>query len=224
MKRLSSKLAAILLVAVMAVSLFPLSSLAETADGVGNEDLIVTEQQTTVENEVVADETTVEETTSEETAAEVTTPGVTTGEETVSGEEPAAETPVEETAPVEEPKEEAPVEVAAPVEEPVVIPENSITSQPQDALVAPNKKAVFEIESNGKVASYQWQYSANGGRYWKNLNSASYYKTNNQSSIVVTGYNSWFSSNNGYKYRCIVTFKDKKKYSSFKKLPCYILE
>ncbi|MBR2553975.1 MAG: InlB B-repeat-containing protein [Aeriscardovia sp.] len=211
MKRLSRKLAAILLVAVMAVSLFPLSSLAETADGVGNEDLIVAEQQTTVENEVVADETTVEETTSEETAAEVTTPGVTTGEETVSGEEPAAETPVEETAPVEEPKEEAPVEVAAPVEEPVVIPENSITSQPQDALVAPNKKAVFEIETNGKVASYQWQYSANGGRYWKNLNSASYYKTNNQSSIVVTGYNSWFSSNNGYKYRCIVTFKDKKK-------------
>ena len=56
MKRLSSKLAAILLVAVMAVSLFPLSSLAETADGVGNEDLIVAEQQTTVENEVVADE------------------------------------------------------------------------------------------------------------------------------------------------------------------------
>ena len=211
MKRLSSKLAAILLVAVMAVSLFPLSSLAETADGVGNEDLIVAEQQTTVENEVVADETTVEETTSEETAAEVTTPDVTTGEETVSGKEPAAETPVEETAPVEEPKEEAPVEVAAPVEEPVVIPENSITSQPQDALVAPNKKAVFEIETNGKVASYQWQYSANGGRYWKNLNSASYYKTNNQSSIVVTGYNSWFSSNNGYKYRCIVTFKDKKK-------------
>lgn len=202
MKRLSSKLAAFLLVAVMAVSLFPLSALADDAEAPS-----VTTEQTVAQED------------GEKATAEATTPDVDPdalaenqnepAEDPVENQETPAETPVVEEQPaveetqvvVETPAEEEPV-----VEEPVLV-ENTITKQPQDAVVAPNKKAVFAVEAYGKVSSYKWQYSTNGGRSWKDYGSK-------KSTITVTGSNSWWSSNNGYQYRCIVSFKNKTKVTS----------
>ena len=195
MKRLSSKLAAFMLVAVMAVSLFPLSALAEDAELPA----AATEQIVGQEDGEIA-------------TAEATTPDEDPDAPAENQNEPAEdsaenqESPAVEETPVvvETPVVEEPAELVA--EEPVLV-ENTITKQPQDAVVAPNKKAVFAVEAYGNVSSYKWQYSTNGGRTWKDYGSK-------KSSIMVTGSSSWWSSNNGNQYRCIVTFKNKTKVTS----------
>ncbi len=187
MKRLSGKVAAIILVTVMIASLFPASVFAENTDE-GNVVPTVVEQNDggdvlVGENDAMTNEAT----DSGEKPAEDNTEGPAT----VAPQEPSAQ---QEPSPV--------------VEEPVVVEpepviENTITSQPEDAIIAPNDKAVFKIETIGKVSSYKWQYSSNG-ESWKSLSVGS-----KKSSVTVTGSNSRFKSNDGYLYRCIVTFKDK---------------
>ena len=203
MKKLSTKLAAFLLVAIMVVSLFPASVFAGDEDA-GSNDVSFT-QEVSGENVTAESEDPTEVTNPD---AEEPTAPVVEETETPAVEEPKA--PAEEPeAPTEEPTTpvvEEPVVPEEPevVEEPVLV-ENTIIRQPQDVIVAPNKKAVFEVEAYGNVSSYKWQYSTNGGRTWRDYGSK-------KSSISITGTKSWFSSNSGYQYRCIVTFKvDKKK-------------
>lgn len=207
MKRFSKKLAALLLVAVMAVSLLPTSAFADETD--------VTEQPT-IETSAATEETNEAavsaETKTEEAAAPTEVKADEAASDEVKSDEAAApaEVKTDDAAAVQvEAKTEeniAPQEPTTP-ETPAPVPENSITSQPKDATVAPFESAVFEVEVNGKVSSYKWQYSKDGGRTWKDYGSRKSY-------ITVTGNVSWWSSNNGYMYRCIVTFKDKSKVTS----------
>ena len=199
MKRFLKTVAALLLTTVMVVSLFPAMIFAEDEETTTTEPVVSIEETTAVDNNDLTDEVVVEDTATETTEEEVPA----TEETPAPAEEPVVEIPAEEPQ-VEQPVVNEP----ALVEEPV-ISENSIVAQPQDATVAPYKWATFSVETNGKVSSYLWQYSTNGGKTWKNLSSFAYNK--DKASISVMGSYSWFSSNNGYKYRCIVTFKDKKK-------------
>lgn len=173
MKRITSKLAAFLLVAVMVVSLFPASVFAEDTEGTGNDNSTAIEQ--------------------------------IDGENVIDGDEGnTEEIPIEEKI-----DEEKPADSNTPsdtTEEPAPVLENSITSQPEDAIVAPNKKAVFGVETNGEVFSYKWEYSKDGIT-WKDFGSK-------KSSISVKGSTAKKSSNNGYMYRCTVTFQDKTKVTS----------
>ena len=143
MKRFLKTVAALLLTTVMVLSLFPASIFAEDEEITTTEPVVSIEETTAVDNNDLTDEVVVEDTATETTEEEVP------AAEEIPAEEPVAETPVEETL-VEQPAVSAP----APVEEPV-IPDNSITAQPQDATVAPYQWAVFSVETNGKVSSYQ---------------------------------------------------------------------
>ena len=191
MKKFLKTVAALLLTTVMIVSLFPSLAFAEGEETpAATEPVVSVEETTTDNNSASTEETTVEDVSApEETPAPDQEPVVAESE---------AESPVVGIA--------APAKKSTPVQEPAA-PEYVITAQPQDAVVAPNTKAVFTVETSEKVSSYQWQYSTNGGKSWKNLSS----KTYNKASISITASSSKSSSNNGYKYRCVVTFKDKKK-------------
>lgn len=217
MKRFSKKLAAIILVAVMAVSLFPASVFAEPE----LVDKAVQEVVETAAEEIAADEeTTAEEVIADETEAAAETEEAVAEEaaEAEIAEETAEEVteeiaPVAEAAPIEEvasAEEAAPEAVAQPAEtDGKSTTKGAITAQPQDAIVAPFGKATFSVGTEGTVKKYQWQYSSNG-RLWINMSSFAYGK----SEISITGSNAWLTSNNGFQYRCVVTFKDGSKITS----------
>ena len=75
----------------------------------------------------------------------------------------------------------------------------SIQQQPLDSETAVGDMASFSVEATG-VASYQWQYSMNGGKTWHN-NSGDAAKTATFS-IQAT------EARYGYKYRCKLTGAD----------------
>ena len=207
MKKFLKTVAALLLTTVMIVSLFPTLAFADGDETPAATEPVISVEETTPDNNSAStegttaegnsatDETSAQETEPAAPAAETTAPEITTEQPTVNEPAPAEETPAEQPT-VSEP---------VPVEEPVVILENTITSQPVDAVVVPGKKATFAVEAYGKVSSYKWQYSTNGGRTWKDYGSK-------KASITVT--TSKKGTNNGYKYRCIVTFKNKTKVTS----------
>ena len=70
-----------------------------------------------------------------------------------------------------------------------------ITKQPVSTVVKIRGKATFTVAASGTGLKYQWQWSADGGKTWKNTSTtaASY-------SVPATA-----SSYNGYKYRCVIT-------------------
>ena len=113
-------------------------------------------------------------------------------------EEPVVEEPVVEEPVVEEPVVEEPVVEEPVVEEPVI--ENAIVTQPADASVVSGDVAHFAVETTGEVASYQWQYSANGRR-WSNLD-ARWYGSSEELNLTVS------RSDSGYQFRVVVTFAD----------------
>ena len=69
-----------------------------------------------------------------------------------------------------------------------------ITKQPVSTVVKIGEKATFTVAASGTGLKYQWQWSADGGKTWKNTSTtaASYSLT------AVAAYN-------GYMYRCVVT-------------------
>ena len=192
MKRFLKTVAALLLTSVLIVSLFPAAVFADEEETtVATETIVEVEDATTVNNNASTD---------------VTTAGDAAGEtENKEQEDPAPpaepEGQAQEVAPaepVEPATQAAPVEPAAPAK-------NTITSQPADAIVAPGKSAKFSVAVNGSVKKYQWQYSTNG-RTWKNLGS--------KAEVSVKASTSKSNNNNGYQYRCIVTFNDKTQVTS----------
>ena len=46
---------------------------------------------------------------------------------------------------------------------------NAITASPEAATVKAGETAVFTVATSGKVRSYQWQVSKNGGKTWSKL-------------------------------------------------------
>ena len=149
-----------------------------------------------IAEEPVAEEPVVEEPVVEEPVVEEPVVEEPVVEEPVV-EEPVAEEPVVEEPVVEEPAEEPVVEEPV-VEEPVV--ENAIVTQPADTSVVSGDVAHFAVETTGEVASYQWQYSANGRR-WSNLD-ARWYGSSEELNLTVS------RSDSGYQFRVVVTFAD----------------
>ncbi len=82
-----------------------------------------------------------------------------------------------------------------------VVSKPAITTQPKNAMVAENGTATFKVAATGGSLSYQWQWSSDGGKTWKNSSSAT--KGYNTATLSVVG----TTARNGYKYRCVVTNK-----------------
>ena len=76
-----------------------------------------------------------------------------------------------------------------------------IAEQPKNAAVAAGETAVFATAVSGKVSSYQWQVSKDGGLNWSNLSAWVY------GSAAELSYNAG-ANDDGYLFRCVVTFAD----------------
>lgn len=79
----------------------------------------------------------------------------------------------------------------------VTTPVISITQQPQSVQTFANIPVTYTVSASvtsGKVITYQWQQSIDGGSNYANINGA----TSNNYTITGTG------ANNGYLFRCIV--------------------
>ena len=71
----------------------------------------------------------------------------------------------------------------------------SITAHPKAVTAAGGQTASFHIKASGKSLTYQWQYSTDGGKSWKNWNGG----TSSQLNMVAT------DARNGRYYRCRIT-------------------
>lgn len=149
-----------------------------------NEEMVSAEEDTPEEQVTEETEVVEEETLPEETAAP---------EETVVPEE--AEAPEVTAAP--ETEEETVEDNSEAVEEKYEARATEIVSQPKDIKVAPNTNAVFTVEVNGEVHSYQWQMSSDGGRKWTNLSKKTYGES---SSLTIKAHQTY----DGYLYRVVV--------------------
>ena len=75
-----------------------------------------------------------------------------------------------------------------------------IKTQPKAITVEQGAQAIFKVVTTGSGATYQWQYSTNGGSTWKNSPSSG-----NKTATLTVNTN---GSMNGRLYRCKVTFGD----------------
>lgn len=69
-----------------------------------------------------------------------------------------------------------------------------ITSQPTDVTAVPGGVATFKVTASGEGLAYQWQYSHDNGKTWKNLD------VNAASCTIITS-----PGVNSYLFRCVVT-------------------
>jgi len=72
-----------------------------------------------------------------------------------------------------------------------------IEEQPVKKTVTKGKTAKFSVEATGHSLTYQWQYSTDGGKTWKNCSSSSAKK-------AIFSFTAK-TSHNGYYYRCKIT-------------------
>lgn len=79
-----------------------------------------------------------------------------------------------------------------------------ITVQPKDYVGQNGRRAKFTVEAKGEGLTYQWQYQSNGS--WKNTAWLGSRSAMLQPTIS--------STNNGVKYRCVVTDKSGKSVTS----------
>jgi len=73
-----------------------------------------------------------------------------------------------------------------------------ITAQPESVTAAVGSKAVFAVETEGEVVSYQWQYSKNGGNAWYNSSAATQGYNTDTLTVDAT------AARNGFMYRCVI--------------------
>ena len=77
----------------------------------------------------------------------------------------------------------------------------AIGTQPANEVVLLNDPANFTVVATGTGLTYQWQESTNGGSTWNNLaNGGNYSGVTTSSLDLATA-----TTENGYRYRCIVT-------------------
>ena len=74
-----------------------------------------------------------------------------------------------------------------------------ITKQPVSTVAKVGKQTTFTVVATGDGLTYQWQWSADGGKTWKNTSTTT-------ASYTVTP----SASFNGYKYRCVITYSNGK--------------
>ena len=85
-----------------------------------------------------------------------------------------------------------------------------IKTQPKATTVSAGEKATFKVETTVDGATYQWQYSTNGGTTWVNSPSSG-----NKTDTITVNTNAGM---NGRLYRCKVTYEDVTLTSSTAKL------
>lgn len=87
----------------------------------------------------------------------------------------------------------------------VLLTVKGIKTQPTEQTVIVKEKAVFTVETTVPGATFQWQYSKDGGKTWKNAPSsgATTEEVTVQTSIKLIG----------RLYRCVVTYDDTELYS-----------
>jgi len=73
-----------------------------------------------------------------------------------------------------------------------------IITQPQSVTAAVGSKAVFTVETEGEVASYQWQYSKDSGKSWYNSSAATQGYNTDTLTVGAT------AARNGFMYRCVI--------------------
>ena len=85
------------------------------------------------------------------------------------------------------------------VTEPVLDPPH-ISSWTSSVMLSSGGTAEFSVSASGNGLSYQWQYSANGGKSWGNITNSSYSGIHSDTlSVPAT------TERNGYLFRCIVS-------------------
>ncbi|MBQ6546031.1 MAG: immunoglobulin domain-containing protein, partial [Lachnospiraceae bacterium] len=84
--------------------------------------------------------------------------------------------------------------VLFPAPDPVVI-----TSQPADQEVLRDEVAVFTVEAEGSIASYQWQYKIKGRTKWYNCTTSMIGYDTPELHVAAT------LSRDGFQYRCVIT-------------------
>ncbi len=80
--------------------------------------------------------------------------------------------------------------------EPAPDPAPEIIDQPKSVLAAAGDSVKFSVKASGSDLAYQWQYSTDGGKTWKNSPA-----TGNQTATLTVPAT---ESRNGYQYRCVV--------------------
>jgi len=73
-----------------------------------------------------------------------------------------------------------------------------IITQPQPVTAAVGSKAVSTVETEGEVASYQWQYSKDSGKSWYNSSAATQGYNTDTLTVGAT------AARNGFMYRCVI--------------------
>lgn len=86
----------------------------------------------------------------------------------------------------------------------------NIISEPGNTTVKAGKKATFSLEAGGTKLSYQWEFSTDGGKTWKN-SGVNGNKTDTISFVTQAKYN-------GYFYRCKIINGSESCYSKAVKL------
>ena len=74
----------------------------------------------------------------------------------------------------------------------------SITQQPKNVTVKAGGKATFSVTAIGSNLTYQWQFSTDGGKTWKN-------NTCKTATFTLDNVSANNIDRNGYQYRCKVT-------------------
>lgn len=80
---------------------------------------------------------------------------------------------------------------------------NVFAAQPSDAAVEVGEEAAFSVETECEVAAYQWQYSTDGGNTWEDVDPEDY-----PSAVTASFSEPRKASQNGNRYRCVVTLED----------------
>lgn len=78
-----------------------------------------------------------------------------------------------------------------------MIPQVTITSQPEDITANIGSTVSFAVTASGTGLAYQWQVSTNSGSTWSNTRAAG--NTTNKITATAT------EAMNGYRYRCRIT-------------------
>ena len=89
----------------------------------------------------------------------------------------------------------------------------SITTQPKSTTVSSGSTATFKVVASGSGLSYQWQFSGDGGKSWKNITSSSYTGVKTATMKVPAT-----PARSGNRYRCIVKNSAGTVYSNTVKL------
>ena len=81
----------------------------------------------------------------------------------------------------------------------------SIGTQPSPATLCEGTNTSFTVAATGTISGYQWQLSTDGGGTYNNITAAGTSPTYSGWTTATLGVTGVAASNNGYRYRCVVS-------------------